>query len=91
MPDYEVAKPYVEMNSPDPSAQANRAEDAADLEGYDEAQRAEIALVEGDGPNDGVLMTDIQPDLGEDLDEDEIENGPDTLDAVIDTDDEILL
>jgi len=87
MPDRSVSEPYVEMNRPDPSAQRHRAEDEPDLEGYDEAQRAEIALVEGDGPNDGVMMTDMQPDLGEDLDEDEIENGPDLLDDVIDTDD----
>jgi DNA-directed RNA polymerase subunit delta len=90
MPDYEVAKPYVEMNSPDPSSQANRAEDEPDLDGYDDAQRAEIALVEGDGPNDGVVMTDMQPDLGEDLDEDEIEDGADIPDDVIDTDDGII-
>lgn len=86
MPDRSVSEPYVEMNRPDPSAQANRAEDEPDLEGYDESQRAEVALVEGDGPNDGVMMTDLQPDLGEDLDEDEIEDGPDMLDEVIDTD-----
>ena len=90
MPDYEVSKPYVEMNSPDPSAQGNRAEDEPDLDGYDEAQRAEIALVDVDGPNDGVVITDLLPDLGEDLDEDEIENGADIPDDVIDTDDGII-
>lgn len=90
MPAYEVSKPYVEMNSPDPAAQGNRAEDEPDLDGYDEAQRAEIALVEGDGPNDGVVMTDLLPDLGEDLDEDEIENGEDIADDVIDTDGGII-
>jgi len=90
MPDRSVSEPYVEMNRPDPSAQGNRAEDEPDLDGYDDAQRAEIALAEGDGPNDGVLMTDMQPDLGEELDEDEIEDGPDIADDVIDTDDGII-
>jgi hypothetical protein len=86
MPDRSVSEPYVEMNRPDPSAQANRAEDEPDLDGYDDTQRAEIALVEGDGPNDGVVMTNMQPDLGEDLDEDEIEDGADIPDDVVDTD-----
>ncbi len=90
MPDRSVSEPYVEMNRPDPSSQGNRAEDEPDLDGYDEAQRAEIALVEGDGPNDGVVMTNIEPDLGEDLDEDEIEDGADIPDDVIDTDDGII-
>jgi len=90
MPDRSVSKPYVEMNHPDPSVQGNRAEDEPDLDGYDDTQRAEIALVEGDGPNDGVVMTDLQPDLGEDLDEDEIEDGADISDDVIDTDDGII-
>jgi hypothetical protein len=90
MPDRRVSKPYVEMNYPDPSAQGNRAEDEPDLDGYDDAQRAEIALVQGDGPNDSVLMTNMQPDLGEDLDEDEIEDGADILDHVTDSDDGII-
>ena len=90
MPDRDVSEPYVEMNRPDPRAQGHRAEDEPDLEGYDETQRAEIAEVEGDGPNDGVLMTDLQPDLGEDLDEDEVEDGADIPDDVIDTDSGII-
>ena len=90
MPDRSVSEPYVEMNRPNPSAQTNRAEDEPDLEGYDDAQRAEITLVEGEGPNDGIIMTDMQPDLGEDLVEDEIENGADMPDDVIDTDDGII-
>lgn len=90
MPDRRVSKPYVEVNHPDPSAQGNRAEDEPDQDGYDDTQRAEIALVEGDGQNDGIVMTDIQPDLGEDLDEDEIEDGADIPDDVIDTDDGII-
>lgn len=90
MPDRDVSEPYVEMNRPDPSVQGHRAEDEPDREGYDEAQRAEIAEVEGDGPNDGVVMTDLQPDSGGDLDEDEIENDADTPDDVIDTDSGII-
>ena len=90
MPDRSVSEPYVEINRPAPTAQDNRAEDEPDLDGYDDAQRAEIALVEGDGPNDGIVMTDMQPDLGEDLDEDEIENGADSPDDVIDTDNGII-
>ncbi len=82
----DVSEPYVEMNHADASAQRHRAEDEPDIDGYDEAQRAEIAEYEGDGPNDGVVMTDMQPDLGEDLDEDEIENGADMTGSVLDTD-----
>jgi DNA-directed RNA polymerase subunit delta len=78
------------MNRPDPARQGHHAEDEVDRDGYDDAQRAEIAEVEGDGPNDGVMMTDMQPDMGGDLDEDEIENGADTPDDVIDTDSGII-
>ena len=90
MPDRDVSEPYVETNRPDPMSQGHRAEDEPDLEGYDEAQRAEIAEVEGDGPNDGVIMTDMLPDLGEDLDEDEIEDDEDQPDDVLDTDSGII-
>ena len=63
-----------------------RAEDEPDIEGYDDAQRAEIAEVEGGGRSDGTLLTDITPDQGDDdLDEDEIEDGADDLDTIIDT------
>lgn len=87
MPNRDVSDPYVEMNVPAASSQGNRAEDDVDIEGYDETQRAEIAEIEGDGPNNGIIMTDMQPDLGGDLDEDEIEDDEDMLDDVIDTDD----
>ncbi len=90
MPNRDVSEPYVETNRPDPATQGHRAEDEVDREGYDEAQRAEIAEVEGDGPNDGIVMTDLQPDLGGDLDEDEIENDEDMPDDIIDTDDGII-
>ena len=63
------------------------AEDEPDLEGYDDSQRAEIAETEGGGQSDGTLLTDMAPDMGQsDLDEDEIEDGADELDAVLDTD-----
>lgn len=42
-----------------------------DEEGYDESQRAEILEATRDGPTDGVVLTDIDPDLGEDDEEDE--------------------
>ncbi len=90
MPDRDVSEPYVEVNRPDPFVTENRAEDEPDLDGYDESQRAEIAEVEGDGPTDGVMMTDMLPDMGGDLDEDEIEDGPDIADDVIDTDDGVI-
>ncbi|MFN3675195.1 MAG: DNA primase [Sphingomonas pseudosanguinis] len=46
-------------------------DDGFDEEGYDESQRAEILEVTRDGPSDGVLLTDIEPDLGDDSVEDE--------------------
>ncbi len=46
-------------------------DDGWDEEGYDESQRAEILEVTRDGPSDGVLLTDIEPDLGDDSVEDE--------------------
>lgn len=66
----------------DPATHGHRAEDEPDIDGYDDSQRAEIAEVEGTGPTDGTIMTDMQPDLGEDLDEAEIEDDADNLDAV---------
>ena len=90
MPARIVSKPYVRMKDPNPSAMGNGAEDEPDLNGYDDVQRAEIALVQSAGPNDGVLMTNIQPDLGEDLDEDEMKDGADIPDDMIDTDGGII-
>ena len=63
------------------------AEDEPDLEGYDDAQRAEIAEVEGGGQYDGTMMTDMAPDMGgTDIDEDEIEDNADDPDVILDTD-----
>lgn len=46
-------------------------DDGWDEEGYDESQRAEILEATRDGPTDGVVLTDLDPDLGEDDEEDE--------------------
>jgi DNA-directed RNA polymerase subunit delta len=48
-----------------------------DEEGYDESQRAEILEATTDGPSDGVILTDIAPDIG---DEDEDGETIDDLD-----------
>ena len=93
MPDRDVSRPYIESSHPDPDAPTHggRPADGSELsdDGYDEEQRAEIAATEGGGPIDGVLMTDMDPDLGEDLDEAEIEDDADGLTTIIDTDDEL--
>jgi DNA-directed RNA polymerase subunit delta len=78
MPDRDITKPYIEHTVPI-ADNHNRAEDEPDLEGYDEAQRAEIAEAEGVGPTDGVIMTDLTPDYGGDLDDQEIEDDEDDL------------
>ena len=46
-------------------------DDGYDEGGYDESQRAEILETTRNGPNDGTIVTDIDPDLGEDDDEDD--------------------
>jgi DNA-directed RNA polymerase subunit delta len=46
-------------------------EDTFDEEGYDESQRAEILEVTRGGASDGAILTDLDPDLGEDDLEDE--------------------
>ena len=47
-------------------------DDGYDEDGYDESQRAEILEATGDGPSDGTILTDMNPDLGrEPLDDDE--------------------
>lgn len=45
-------------------------DDGFDEEGYDESQRAEILEVTGDGPTDGTILTDLNPDIGADDDDD---------------------
>lgn len=46
-------------------------DDTFDEEGYDESQRAEILEVTRDGPTDGTILLDMNPDLGDDDLEDE--------------------
>ena len=43
----------------------------ADLEGLDESQRAEVHEYEGGGPTDGLVLTDMARDRGEDFVEDD--------------------
>lgn len=44
-------------------------DDGYDEDGYDESQRAEILEATRDGPTDGMIMTDLPPDLGDDEDD----------------------
>lgn len=46
-------------------------DDGFEEEGYDESQRAEILEVTGDGPTDGLIMTDLTPDIADDDDDDD--------------------
>jgi len=48
-------------------------DDGYDEEGYDESQRAEILEATRDGPGNGTLITDLNPDLGDDPENDELE------------------
>lgn len=48
-------------------------DDGYDEEGYDESQRAEILEATRDGPTDGTLITDLQPDLGDDPEDDDLD------------------
>ncbi|HVF94250.1 MAG TPA: DNA primase [Sphingomonas sp.] len=48
-------------------------DDGYDEEGYDESQRAEILEATRSGPSDGVVLTDLEPDIGDDDEEDEDE------------------
>ena len=41
-------------------------DDGYDEEGYDESQRAEILEATRNGPSDGTVLTDLDPDLGDD-------------------------
>ncbi|MBM6576457.1 hypothetical protein KCP91_08730 [Microvirga sp. SRT01] len=58
-------------------------DDGWDEEGYDESQRAEILEATRNGPTDGIVLTDLDPDLG---DEDSEGEPIDDLDM---TDDEV--
>lgn len=48
--------------------------DDLDEDGYDESQRAEILEATRDGPSDGLILTDLDPDLGDAGDDDEPED-----------------
>ena len=48
-------------------------DDGYDEDGYDESQRAEILEATRDGPSDGTILTDLEPDLGMSNEEDEDE------------------
>lgn len=56
----------------------------ADLEGLDESQRAEVHEYEGGGPTDGLVLTDMARDRGEDFVEDDrpAEIMPEEVDAL---------
>lgn len=56
-------------------------DDGYDEDGYDESQRAEILEVTGNGPTNGLVQTDLDPDLGEEIDADEDD---DELDRIAD-------
>lgn len=48
-------------------------DDGYDEEGYDESQRAEILEATRDGPTDGTILTDLDPDLGDESEDDDVE------------------
>ena len=48
-------------------------DDGYDEDGYDESQRAEILEATRDGPSDGNLLTDLNPDLGGDVEDEPID------------------
>lgn len=71
-------------------------DDGFDEEGYDESQRAEILEVTRDGPSDGTLLTDINPDIAssdddddDDLDMDDDEVGEEDDDADDEDEDDV--
>ena len=53
---------------------AGSGDDGYDEEGYDESQRAEILEVTRDGPTDGVILTNLSPDIGDDDTEEPIDD-----------------
>lgn len=54
-------------------------DDGYDEEGYDESQRAEILEATRDGPTDGTILTDLDPDLGDEAEEDDVEMSDDEV------------
>ena len=49
-------------------------DDGYDEDGYDESQRAEILEATVGGPSNGTLLTDLDPDMGADVDVDDEED-----------------
>lgn len=61
-------------------------DDGFDEEGYDESQRAEILEATRNGPTDGIVMTDLDPDIDAGTAENDAEDeNIDSLD-MLDTD-----
>lgn len=83
----DVSDPYIETNprQEGSTAAGRRPEDSSNKDDYDEAQRAEIAEVEGSGRGDGTILVDMDPDLGDDIDDGDVEDGGDNLTTIIDT------
>lgn len=83
----DVSQPYTESNRAweETTADGHRPADSSNRDDYDEAQRAEIAEVEGGGRSDGTILTDMDADLGEDIDDGDIEDEGDNLTTIIDT------
>jgi DNA-directed RNA polymerase subunit delta len=63
-------------------------DDGWEEEGYDESQRAEILEATRDGPTDGTVLTDLDPDLMEDDQEEPADELDMVDDEVGETDDD---
>ena len=63
-------------------------DDGWEEEGYDESQRAEILEATRDGPTDGTILTDLDPDLMEDTEDEPIDELEMEDDEVGETDDD---
>ncbi len=63
-------------------------DDGYDEEGYDESQRAEILEATRDGPTDGTILTDLDPDVADDKDDDKLEMSSDEVGEEADDDDD---
>ena len=83
----DVSDPYIEPNQPQEGSTTagRRPEDSSNKDDYDEAQRAEIAEVEGSGRSNGEILVDMDPDMGDDIDDGDVEDGGDNLTTIIDT------
>ncbi len=66
-------------------------DDGYDEDGYDESQRAEILEATRTGPVDGAIMTDLNPDLGEDTEDESIDDLDMDSEAVGETDSSVTM